>query len=140
MKVLVIGGAGYIGSHVVKAFLRAGHNVTVFDNLSSGLRINLFDQADFIPGDIRHPDEVRFFHRRGDRAGNIRLHNSEIADRQRGDTLQPQAPVIAGQLRAKAERHRVFLFPGQQVCDIKNHTVCLRIGRLKTFFRQFIVG
>lgn len=58
MKVLVIGGAGYIGSHVVKAFLRAGHNVTVFDNLSSGLRINLFDQADFIPGDIRHPDDL----------------------------------------------------------------------------------
>lgn len=52
MKVLVIGGAGYIGSHVVKALLKSGHTVTVFDNLSSGLRQNLFKQNEFIHGDI----------------------------------------------------------------------------------------
>lgn len=58
MKVLVIGGAGYIGSHVAKAFLKAGHSVAVFDNLSSGLLMNIFDGEDFIPGDIRHPDDL----------------------------------------------------------------------------------
>ena len=52
MKVLVIGGAGYIGSHVVKALMKAGHKVTVFDNLSSGLRQNLFAENDFIYGNI----------------------------------------------------------------------------------------
>ena len=52
MKVLVIGGAGYIGSHVVKEMMRAGHKVTVFDNLSSGLRCNLFPENDFIYGNI----------------------------------------------------------------------------------------
>ena len=52
MKVLVIGGAGYIGSHVVKEMMNAGHTVTVFDNLSSGLRCNLFPQNDFIYGNI----------------------------------------------------------------------------------------
>lgn len=52
MKVLVFGGAGYIGSHVVKALLASGHSVTVFDNLSSGLKENLFDNAGFIEGDI----------------------------------------------------------------------------------------
>ncbi|MCQ2579307.1 MAG: UDP-glucose 4-epimerase GalE [Treponemataceae bacterium] len=52
MKVLVIGGAGYIGSHVVKALLKSGHSVAVFDNLSSGLRQNLFKTNDFIHGDI----------------------------------------------------------------------------------------
>lgn len=36
MKVLVTGGAGYIGSHVVKALGEAGHDLVVFDNLSSG--------------------------------------------------------------------------------------------------------
>ena len=46
MKVLVIGGAGYIGSHVVKEMMKAGHEVTVFDNLSSGLRCNLFEVDD----------------------------------------------------------------------------------------------
>ncbi|MCR4578851.1 MAG: UDP-glucose 4-epimerase GalE [Treponema sp.] len=52
MKVLVIGGAGYIGSHVVKELMKSGHEVTVFDNLSSGLRCNLFPKNGFIYGNI----------------------------------------------------------------------------------------
>ena len=58
MKVLVIGGAGYIGSHVVKELMKAGHEVTVFDNLSSGLRCNLFPQNGFIYGNILLPDNL----------------------------------------------------------------------------------
>jgi UDP-glucose 4-epimerase len=52
MNILVIGGAGYIGSHVTGEFLDLGHSCTVYDNLSSGLRENLFPQAAFIHGDI----------------------------------------------------------------------------------------
>jgi UDP-glucose 4-epimerase len=52
MKVLVIGGAGYIGSHVTRALLDKGHEATVFDNLSSGCQENLVDDATFIHGDI----------------------------------------------------------------------------------------
>lgn len=59
MKILVIGGAGYIGSHVTRAFLDSGHGVTVFDNLSSGSAMNLFDEADFVHGDIAHPVQLR---------------------------------------------------------------------------------
>ena len=58
MKVLVIGGAGYIGSHVVKELMAAGHKVTVFDNLSSGLRVNLFPENDFIYGNILIPSDL----------------------------------------------------------------------------------
>jgi len=58
MKVLVIGGAGYIGSHVVKQLMKKGHTVTVFDNLSSGLRQNLFTENDFIYGNILIPSDL----------------------------------------------------------------------------------
>jgi UDP-glucose 4-epimerase len=51
-RILVIGGAGYIGSHVARAFLDRGDEVTVFDNLSSGCRENLFGNAAFVRGDI----------------------------------------------------------------------------------------
>lgn len=52
MKVLVIGGAGYIGSHVAREFLDQGIAVEVYDNLSSGCKENLFKEADFTKGDI----------------------------------------------------------------------------------------
>jgi UDP-glucose 4-epimerase len=52
VKLLIIGGAGYIGSHVAREFLDRGHGVTVFDNLSSGSRQNLFPEAEFVHGDI----------------------------------------------------------------------------------------
>jgi UDP-glucose 4-epimerase len=52
VKVLVVGGAGYIGSHVCKALLKQGAEVTVFDNLSSGLRDNILPGTVFKHGDI----------------------------------------------------------------------------------------
>lgn len=52
MKVLVIGGAGYIGAHVAKAFLEAGAKVAVYDDLSTGHKTNLFGGTDFIEGNI----------------------------------------------------------------------------------------
>ncbi|HAP42818.1 MAG: UDP-glucose 4-epimerase GalE [Spirochaetes bacterium GWD1_61_31] len=58
MKVLILGGAGYIGSHVCLEMMAAGHSVTVFDNLSSGTRDNLFPGADFIEGDIMRPSDL----------------------------------------------------------------------------------
>lgn len=65
MKVLVIGGAGYIGSHVVKEMMAAGHTVTVFDNLSSGLRQNLFPENGFIYGNILIPGDIEAAFARG---------------------------------------------------------------------------
>ncbi|MGV8171586.1 MAG: UDP-glucose 4-epimerase GalE [Candidatus Woesearchaeota archaeon] len=57
-KVLVIGGAGYIGSHIVDALCNAGHDVTVFDNLSSGFVDNLDKRANLVVGDILNVDDL----------------------------------------------------------------------------------
>jgi len=52
MHILIIGGAGYIGSHVTRAAAEKGHRITVFDNLATGARMNLFPGNAFIHGDI----------------------------------------------------------------------------------------
>mgnify|MGYP005848357039 CR=1 FL=1 len=57
-KILITGGAGFIGSHAVDAFIAAGHDVVVVDDLSSGRLVNLNPKAKFYQMDIRSP-EVR---------------------------------------------------------------------------------
>ena len=52
MKVLVIGGAGYIGSHVARLFADRGHKVDIVDDLSTGTKENLFPDYGFFQGDI----------------------------------------------------------------------------------------
>lgn len=52
MNIFVIGGAGYIGHHVVRELLDNKHEVTIFDNISSGRRENVFSDATLIEGDI----------------------------------------------------------------------------------------
>ncbi|CUS96861.1 UDP-glucose 4-epimerase [Candidatus Kryptobacter tengchongensis] len=53
MNILVTGGAGFIGSHVVDSYIELGHNVIVVDNLSSGSLENLNPKAKFYHLDIR---------------------------------------------------------------------------------------
>ena len=60
-KALVTGGAGFIGSNVVKLLLDEAYDVTVIDNLSSGYRKNLdqFPKVNFIEGDVRDETAVQ---------------------------------------------------------------------------------
>lgn len=59
MKVCVIGGAGYIGSHAVYELIRDGHEVVVIDNLSTGKKEMVHKSAKFYLGDITKIDELR---------------------------------------------------------------------------------
>jgi UDP-glucose 4-epimerase len=52
MRILVTGGAGYIGSVVVEELIRQGEHVTVFDNLFQGHRAAVHPQAEFVQGDL----------------------------------------------------------------------------------------
>jgi UDP-glucose 4-epimerase len=58
-SVLVTGGAGFIGSHVVRAFANQGSSITVLDDLSSGKLANLPEGVTFVEDDIRSPSAAR---------------------------------------------------------------------------------
>ncbi|MBI4308392.1 MAG: NAD-dependent epimerase/dehydratase family protein [Chloroflexi bacterium] len=73
-KVLVTGGAGFIGSHMVDAFLASGYDVAVVDDLSSGKREQVNPRARFYPVDIRNASAL-----------------AEVFDRERPDFVDHHA-------------------------------------------------
>ncbi|EIJ43517.1 UDP-glucose-4-epimerase [Beggiatoa alba B18LD] len=56
--ILVVGGAGYIGSHIVKQLLKAGYHVVIFDNLSTGYRKAVLG-GEFFLGDLANRDDLQ---------------------------------------------------------------------------------
>ena len=62
-KILVTGGAGFIGFHLCKKLSDLTSNLTIYDNLSSGKKENVKDvpKAKFVKGDILGPQKASFF-------------------------------------------------------------------------------
>ena len=58
MNILVTGGAGFIGSHLVDTLVEAGHDVTVLDDLSSGRKEYVNQAARFCQGDVRDTEAL----------------------------------------------------------------------------------
>lgn len=59
MNILVLGGAGYIGAHVVLELMDANHSVVVFDNFSTGERLNVDQRAKVVKGDILSKNDLK---------------------------------------------------------------------------------
>ncbi|MEP7292832.1 MAG: SDR family NAD(P)-dependent oxidoreductase, partial [Chloroflexota bacterium] len=68
-RILVTGGAGFIGSHVVRLLIQRGFRVVVIDNESTGRRANLPPEAEFVAGDVRNPADLAPIFARGDTPG-----------------------------------------------------------------------
>jgi len=76
MKILVTGGAGFIGSHVVDAYVAAGHEVLVVDDLSTGHRENLNPKARFHQLDITDAKVAELI--RDERPAVLNLHAAQM--------------------------------------------------------------
>jgi UDP-glucose 4-epimerase len=87
MGVLVTGGAGYIGSHMVLALLDAGEDVLVLDNLSTGFRSAVPDAAEFIEGDVGDQTLVRRLLRRNSIDAIIHFAGSIVVPDSMADPL-----------------------------------------------------
>ena len=61
MRIIVTGGAGFVGSHIVDAYITAGHQVIVIDNLSTGKRENVHPEVRLVEMDIGDPGLVDLF-------------------------------------------------------------------------------
>lgn len=57
-KILITGGAGFVGSNAANQFIRDGHEVTAIDNLSLGRKENLDPGVRFIEGDVKNPADL----------------------------------------------------------------------------------
>src|SRR3989304_4247543 len=58
MRLLITGGAGFIGSHIQDKLLELGHEVSIVDNLRSGKKSNLNPKSQFFEVDIRNVDKL----------------------------------------------------------------------------------
>ncbi|MBN2318331.1 MAG: NAD-dependent epimerase/dehydratase family protein [Acidobacteria bacterium] len=85
MKILVTGGAGFIGSHIVEAYLAAGHEVCVVDDLSTGFRHNV-------------PEGVR-------------LHEVDIRDERLAEVFASEKPEVVNHQAARANVRESFEKP-----------------------------
>lgn len=97
--VLVTGGAGFIGSHLVEALIRRGDRVRVFDNFSTGRRENvehLLNDIELIEGDLRDFDAVR----RAVAGVEVVFHQAALASVQRSvdDPMTTNAVNVTGTL------------------------------------------
>jgi UDP-glucose 4-epimerase len=77
MKILVTGGAGFIGSNVVDGYIENGHNVVVVDNLFTGKRDNINPEATFYEADIRSQEIAKIIEK--ERPEVINHHAAQIS-------------------------------------------------------------
>ena len=106
MRILITGGAGFIGSNVTDAYLAAGHDVAVVDNLSSGSADNVDPRARWYRIDVRAAELDAIF--AGERPEVVCHHAAQVSVRRSVETPQVDADInVLGSLNVfeAARRH-----------------------------------
>lgn len=78
MRIIVTGGAGFIGSNIVDSYIAKGHRVGIIDDMSHGFKVNIHPKAEFYKADIRDLNKVRRFVHRF--KPNVINHHAAIAE------------------------------------------------------------
>jgi len=129
MKILVTGGAGFIGSHIVDACIEAGHEVVVLDDLSTGKEGNLNRHAKFYNIDIRSEEILRLF--TSERPDIVNHHAAQVNVRR--STTNPIFDAntnVIGSInvleaaRLSGTRHILFSSSGGAVYGNPNYLPC----------------
>jgi UDP-glucose 4-epimerase len=121
MRILVTGGAGYIGSVVVEELVRVEHEVVVFDNLSQGHRAAVHSEAAFVHGDLSDVETIErtFARYRGIEAVLHFGAFAQVAESMRRPERYLRDNIVGGiNLLATAVRHDVSRFVLASSADV----------------------
>ncbi len=110
MKVLVTGGAGYIGSHAVKELLDAGHQVVVLDNLSNGHEEAIDERAAFVRGSTQDIDLI---------VNKMKLHEIEAVMHFAADIEVGESVTDPYKYYQNNFSHSVLLLKAMNICGVK---------------------
>lgn len=131
MRILVTGGAGFIGSHLVERLVAEGHELRILDNLSTGRREHLasvFDRVDLVVGDIRDRGDVAFALR--DRDAVVHLAAVASVPASLADPVGTHECNFDGTLKlldaARRKRVRRFLYASSAAIYGNNQSLPLR--------------
>jgi UDP-glucose 4-epimerase len=104
MKILVTGAAGFVGARVATQLLEAGHDVTVFDNLSVGRRLNVPEGARFVEGDLCRIDDIRTAVKGHDAVAHLAAQ-AQIPESVKNPQKSFDINLVGGQNLLEAMRH-----------------------------------
>ena len=111
-KIIITGGAGYIGSHVVLEALEEQYDVTIFDDLSSPIQANINSKAKFIKGSIQSKKDLSALFRNDSYDGVIHLAASKTAGESMLNPIKYAENNVVGSLNLinQCIQHNVKVF------------------------------